>query len=101
MQLRLARLCLDCEEIHEEQRCPMCASETFAYISRWVPAPERRSQQRSSSPAPTPPPSRLPRRTRMVGLGIAGIGIFGLAQWLTRGRKWIEDKGEGNAGELR
>ena len=31
MQLRTARLCLDCEEIHEENTCPMCASEMFAF----------------------------------------------------------------------
>jgi len=30
--------------------CPVCSSETFAYISRWVPAPERRVKPR---PAPS------------------------------------------------
>ena len=29
MQLRTARLCLDCEEVHDEAQCPVCASETF------------------------------------------------------------------------
>jgi hypothetical protein len=47
MQLHAARLCLDCQEIHEDQMCPVCSSETFAYISRWVPAPERRVQARA------------------------------------------------------
>ena len=42
MQLRVARVCLDCQEVHDGQTCPICASESFAYISRWVPAPERR-----------------------------------------------------------
>jgi hypothetical protein len=46
MQLRNARLCLDCDEIHEESHCPVCASESFAFIKRWVPASERRSRQR-------------------------------------------------------
>jgi len=46
MQLYIARLCLDCEEIHDQQTCPICSSESFAYISRWVPAPERRSHPR-------------------------------------------------------
>jgi hypothetical protein len=27
--------------------CPVCSSETFAYISRWVPAPERRVKPRA------------------------------------------------------
>jgi hypothetical protein len=47
MQLRNARLCLDCDEIHEEPQCPICASESFAFIKRWVPASERRARQRA------------------------------------------------------
>ena len=43
MQLRTARLCLDCEELHEENTCPVCASEMFAFLTRWVPAEERRA----------------------------------------------------------
>jgi hypothetical protein len=46
MQLRNARLCLDCDEIHEEPHCPLCASESFAFIKRWVPASERRARKR-------------------------------------------------------
>ena len=46
MQLRTARLCLDCEEVHDEYRCPVCASEAFTYLTRWVPAPERRTRPR-------------------------------------------------------
>ena len=46
MQLRNARLCLDCDEIHEESHCPLCASESFAFIKRWVPASERRARPR-------------------------------------------------------
>ena len=47
MQLRNARLCLDCEEVHESQQCPSCASESFVFITRWVPAP---SVDRSRAP---------------------------------------------------
>jgi hypothetical protein len=49
MQLRVARLCLDCEEIHAARTCPRCTSESFALISRWVPAPERRARPRPDS----------------------------------------------------
>ena len=49
MQLRVARLCLDCEEIHAARTCPRCTSESFALISRWVPAPERRARPRPES----------------------------------------------------
>ena len=36
MRLVNARLCLDCEEVHEEQHCPICGSESFAFMTRWV-----------------------------------------------------------------
>ena len=36
MHLGVARLCLDCHEIHEYDRCPACMSEAFAYITRWI-----------------------------------------------------------------
>src|SRR5262245_4130615 len=42
MQLRVARLCLDCEEVHVESRCPRCASESYAFLSTWLPTEERR-----------------------------------------------------------
>jgi hypothetical protein len=52
MQLRSARLCLDCEELHEGQQCPNCASEAFAYLSRWISVDERRRRQRPLPPKP-------------------------------------------------
>ena len=36
MRLDEARLCLDCEEIHDNQECPSCGSEAFAFLTRWV-----------------------------------------------------------------
>jgi hypothetical protein len=48
MQLHAARLCLDCQEIHTTATCPVCASESFAPLSRWIPAQERRASARSS-----------------------------------------------------
>jgi hypothetical protein len=95
MQLRVARLCLDCEEIHTGQQCPLCASETFAYLSRWVPSPERRSTPRKIEPRP------LPAR-KVIGFGVAGLGVMGLARWLSVGRKKIEDSAmQKNVGELK
>ena len=85
MQLRLARLCLDCEEVHDGQQCPVCASETFAYLTRWMPPAERRSQPRQ------PEPPRTPRPAKMIGYGVVGLGIMGLARWFAQGRKHIEE----------
>src|SRR5258705_11052910 len=90
MQLRVARLCLDCEEIHEAQQCPACASETFAFLTRWVPAPERRSKPRSAQPAPQPAPSRLPSRGKVVGLSMAGPGLLRGGRWLAHGSRPLQ-----------
>jgi hypothetical protein len=49
MQLHVARLCLDCQEVHDARTCPRCTSESFALLSRWVPAPERRAKPRPAS----------------------------------------------------
>jgi hypothetical protein len=47
MQLHVARLCLDCQEIYAAEQCPACSSQTFAPVSRWIPAQERRTRPRS------------------------------------------------------
>jgi hypothetical protein len=91
MQLRNARLCLDCEEVHDGQQCPSCASETFAFITRWVPAPERRGRPRP--PEPSAPeelqayrmmlePERSPAGWKVLQRGAVGLALFGLAGWL-------------------
>ncbi len=36
MHLGVARLCLDCQEVHDQDRCPACTSESFAFITRWI-----------------------------------------------------------------
>jgi len=87
MQLRVARLCLDCEEVHDAQQCPVCASETFAYLVRWVPVPERRSPPRAAAARP----ARRPSPKTAIGFGVVGLGVVGLARWFAKGRKRIED----------
>ena len=48
MQLRVARLCLDCEELHVADVCPVCASGRYAYVSPWLPSEERRKWRRAA-----------------------------------------------------
>jgi hypothetical protein len=48
MQLRVARLCLDCEELHMDDSCPRCASESYAFLAKWLPSEERRRWRRPS-----------------------------------------------------
>jgi hypothetical protein len=78
MQLREARLCLDCEELHTADRCPICASEAFAFVTRWLPVDERR--HRARKPAP-PPASHAPR---WIKAATAGVALATAAQWLWR-----------------
>ena len=49
MQLRVARLCLDCEELHVEKRCPRCTSEHHAFLTTWLPSEERRRRRRPAT----------------------------------------------------
>ena len=92
MQLHVARLCLDCQDIHDQQTCPVCSSESFAYISRWIPAPERRIH-------PRPLPSRETADTysqlldgnretsdmrRWVKRGVLGLAAVSMAGWAWR-----------------
>lgn len=88
MQLRRARLCHDCEEIHDAQQCPTCASETFTYITRWVPVPDRRAGPRAT----TSPEAEVYRQLidgrstgksgRFLKQALIGATTLGLAGWM-------------------
>lgn len=101
MQLRTARLCLDCEEVHDAMVCPSCASETFTYITRWIPAPERRHRPRATTSPEAEmfrslvgkesqgaaPPQSAPSGQggrRMLKRGAIGLTALGLAGWFLR-----------------
>ena len=96
MQLAVARLCVDCEEVHEAQRCPVCASETFAYLTRWVPRIQTR-------PARPPKPIVTPNRIQRIVFGGGAISLiaFGLMRWTSRARNQIEAQSLRKTGELR
>lgn len=93
MRLRDARLCLDCEEVHQDEICPICGSESFAYISRWVPVPE---PERAPRPTSTPDAEvyrallekasagkKTPKGRGLKG-GLLGLTALGLAGWAWR-----------------
>ena len=84
MQLRTARLCLDCDELHEAPRCPVCASDTFVYLTRWVPVDDRRKRPRPAAPKPAVEPSRP--LWRLVKRGAVGLAVVTAAGWLLRPR---------------
>jgi hypothetical protein len=91
MQLRRARVCLDCEELHEAPSCPACASESFAYLSRWVsqPAPQISKPPQLSPTAAayrrlTVADSLRPKAMRLAKQGAVGFAVLSLARWLWR-----------------
>jgi hypothetical protein len=91
MQLRVARLCVDCDEIHAEQTCPVCGSESFGYISRWIPVPERRTRSRpvvTSASADTYrellKPDPRSGKSRWLRRGVIGVTALSVLGWLWR-----------------
>jgi hypothetical protein len=82
MQLTVARVCLDCEEIHESQQCPVCASETFAYLTRWIP----RLEPRAAKPPPRPILTPTWKQRIVFGGGAISLLAYGLFRW-KRGAK--------------
>jgi hypothetical protein len=98
MQLRVARLCIDCEEVHDGDRCPVCASETFTYLSRWIPSDERRRRPRTEASQGTAEgeveayrrftaaEAPQPRGRHLLQKGVVGLAALGVAGWLW-GRK--------------
>lgn len=66
MQLRVARLCLDCEELFVGDRCPICASERFAFLSTWLPVEERRRWRRPAPKSAEAPQGHLEKLKRFL-----------------------------------
>jgi hypothetical protein len=121
MKLDAARLCLDCEEVHEDQVCPVCSSEAFAYLTRWVqPASDSRIGRRPASrPADASAPAHTTRtpeqieayrqliegkpqpRSGLLAKGALGLAAFSLAGWALRAstRATKDKRGSGTDAE--
>jgi hypothetical protein len=117
MKLSHARLCLDCDEVHDEGHCPVCASESFAFIKRWVPASERRprppaaseTSEASSEKAETVATYRALLSNngesrmsagRLLGGVTTGLALLGAAGWLLQRNGRDKSKtGEGSSSE--
>jgi hypothetical protein len=88
MQLHVARLCLDCQDVHDERACPKCSSESYVLLSKWVPAPERRARPRTDEDAETyrqllASDAAEPSSSRWVKRG-ALVAAVTLGGWLWR-----------------
>ena len=114
MRLDDARLCLDCEELHNEHECPACGSEAFAFLKRWIKTTSSRPRAAStrdpratvdvvSRPVTTSEQldawrqivsgkPAAPGRGRLVARGLVGLAAMGLAGWAwTRAGRKSED----------
>jgi hypothetical protein len=92
MKLGVARLCLDCDEVHDQERCPTCASEVFAFLTRWVPRSNGRLSQ-PVRPAPESPEVDVYRQItgvqrngkgRLFMRSAVGLGVLGVVGWIWR-----------------
>lgn len=93
----------------------MCASESFAYITRWIPAGERRATPRPRTPAPdadvyrqlTASEARVASGGgRLLTRGAVGLTVLSVAGWLWRQQRRQDQApdaagshGDGEAGE--
>jgi hypothetical protein len=96
MQLTVARLCANCENVHDERTCPACGSETFTYLTNWVPttSPDTpRERRRFARPEM--------RKQVVLGGGLLGLAAFWIGRWSKRARHEVEMRSVGRAGELR
>ena len=82
MHLSLARLCLDCQEIHEADRCPVCTSEAFGFMTRWVKV--------DGAPARVSPPEQSAGRTSRVD---SYRQILNPAPQRSRAARWLRKGG--------
>ena len=93
MKLGVARLCLDCDEVHDQERCPICASEVFAFLTRWVPRSNGRLSQPVRPDAERPEvdvyrqitgAQRNGGKGRLFMRSAVGLGVLGIVGWMWR-----------------
>ena len=101
MRLMNARLCLDCEEVHDEQHCPICSSESCSMRTPRV-TPAANVTPATPPPATTPPDPvgrreqvdayrqilnptpATQKRGRLVAHGALGLALLGVARMIWR-----------------
>jgi hypothetical protein len=107
MRLGIARLCLDCEEVHDADRCPVCGSETFAFLKRWVkpaapplkasPPPRQdtsaaeRVEHVDAYEQLLKPERQRSRNGRLIAGGALGLAAVGLTRLAWRVGKTIKE----------
>ena len=77
VELRRAKLCLDCEGIFQGPRCPACTSESFVPVTRWI-----RPSELPAPPPPAPPPPAARSHGMLKKSLYVGIGAYGVWKML-------------------
>jgi hypothetical protein len=111
MRLGVARLCLDCEEVHDGDRCPVCGSETFAFLKRWVTpaASPTKAHRLAAQDIPSTervepvnaqvdayeqllkPDGPRSRKGRLIAHGALGLAVLGAARLAWRFGRTIKE----------
>ncbi len=98
MQLQSARLCLDCDEVHDAQQCPHVRVGDLRVHHPLGAVPDRpdrpqkrprkpgrrRARKRSVRIARCFNPNRSGGKWRTIRRGAVGLALFGIAGWLWR-----------------
>lgn len=82
MHLGVARLCLDCHEVHEYDRCPACTSEAFAFITRWIKLEDAKPRTSIRADDSSPAVEKIATYRQILQPRAKG---FRVARWLRNG----------------
>lgn len=81
--LEKARICLECDTIHDLPACPECGSTTFYYLAKWVkPKLPPRPEPPPEAPAPEAPPPKKKSRHLLRNSLMLGAYLLGAYQVL-------------------
>ncbi len=84
MPLEKARICLECDTIHDLVACPECGSSSFYYLANWIKPQHPRPTAESPQPE-----AASPRKKRhwIRNTLLAGAGVVAAYQLLFRPSK--------------
>ena len=77
--LEKARICLECDTIHDLPSCPECGSASYYYLANWIkphrePRPAPQPTMAEAPPGEAAPPRKKRRLVRNVLL--AGVSLL-------------------------
>ena len=76
--LEKARICLECDTIHDLPTCPECGCASYYYLANWIkphrePRPAPQPAAPPEPPAAAPPPKKKRQLVRNLLLGGASL----------------------------